>query len=133
MKIAPPAVARPGQVEATVAGRASRQELRRNVAIVACFFTVYVTFAPQIIDILAKTHSRAIVVAHTVTPTGRITTRFDGRVIQIDTGMQPAYVPSGRASGARSTANVGMITLPRRLTASLIASANCVSVSPGWA
>ena len=41
-------MARPGQVEATVAGRASRQELRRNVAIVACFFTVYVTFAPQI-------------------------------------------------------------------------------------
>src|SRR5882672_1008618 len=56
------------------------------------------TFAPQVIDILGKTHSRAIVVAHTVTPTGRITTRFDGRVIQIDTGMQPAYVPNGRAS-----------------------------------
>jgi len=56
------------------------------------------TFAPQVIDILGKTHSRAIVVAHTVTPTGRITTRFDGRVIQIDTGMQPAYVQGGRAS-----------------------------------
>ena len=56
------------------------------------------TFAPQIDEILAKTHARAIVVAHTVTPSGRITPRFDGRVIQIDTGMQPAYVPSGRAS-----------------------------------
>jgi diadenosine tetraphosphatase ApaH/serine/threonine PP2A family protein phosphatase len=56
------------------------------------------TFAPQVTEILAKAHARAIVVGHTVTPTGRITTRFDGRVIQIDTGMQPAYVPNGRAS-----------------------------------
>jgi hypothetical protein len=56
------------------------------------------TFAPQVTEILAKVHARAIVVGHTVTPTGRITTRFDGRVIQIDTGMQPAYVPNGRAS-----------------------------------
>ena len=56
------------------------------------------TFAPQIDDILVKARARAIVVAHTVTPTGRITPRFDGRVIQIDTGMQPAYVPNGRAS-----------------------------------
>jgi hypothetical protein len=56
------------------------------------------TFAPQIDEILAKTHARAIIVAHTVTASGRITPRFDGRVIQIDTGMQPAYVPGGRAS-----------------------------------
>jgi hypothetical protein len=56
------------------------------------------TFAPQVTEILAKAHARAIVVGHTVTPTGRITTRFDGRVIEIDTGMQPAYVPNGRAS-----------------------------------
>jgi hypothetical protein len=56
------------------------------------------TFAPQVTEILAKTHARAIVVGHTVTPTSRITTRFDGRVIEIDTGMQPAYIPNGRAS-----------------------------------
>jgi hypothetical protein len=56
------------------------------------------SFAPQLTEILAKVHARAIVVGHTVTSTGRITTRFDGRVIQIDTGMQPAYVPNGRAS-----------------------------------
>lgn len=56
------------------------------------------TFAPQVTEILAKVHARAIVVGHTVTPTSRITTRFDGRVIEIDTGMQPAYVPDGRAS-----------------------------------
>jgi hypothetical protein len=56
------------------------------------------TFAPEIDEILAKTHARAIIVAHTVTASGRITPRFDGRVIQIDTGMQPAYVPGGRAA-----------------------------------
>ena len=37
-------------------------------------------------------------VGHTVDDAGRITTRFGGRVIQIDTGMQPAYVQDGRAS-----------------------------------
>ena len=56
------------------------------------------TFAPQVTEILAKAHARAIVVGHTVTPTSRITTRFDGHVIEIDTGMQPAYIPNGRAS-----------------------------------
>lgn len=56
------------------------------------------TFTPQVDDILTKQAARAIVIAHTVAPTGRITLRFDGRVIQIDTGMQPAYVQGGRAS-----------------------------------
>jgi calcineurin-like phosphoesterase family protein len=56
------------------------------------------SFAPQVDEILAKLRARAIVVGHTVAATGRITTRFDGRVIQIDTGMQPAYVQGGRAS-----------------------------------
>ncbi|PYR22499.1 MAG: hypothetical protein DMF95_29080 [Acidobacteria bacterium] len=56
------------------------------------------TFVPQIDEILAKTHSRAIIIGHTVTASGRITPRFDGRIIQIDTGMQPAYVQGGRAS-----------------------------------
>lgn len=55
-------------------------------------------FAPQIDEILARAQARAIVVGHTVTPTGRVTPRFDGRVIQIDTGMQPAYAQGGRAS-----------------------------------
>jgi hypothetical protein len=55
-------------------------------------------FAPQIDDILAKMAARAIVVGHTVAITGRITTRFGGRVVQIDTGMQPAYAQGGRAS-----------------------------------
>jgi calcineurin-like phosphoesterase family protein len=56
------------------------------------------TFAPQVTEMLAELRARALVVGHTVTPTGRITTRFDGRVIQLDTGMQPAYVQGGRAS-----------------------------------
>jgi hypothetical protein len=56
------------------------------------------SFAPQLDDILAKASARAIVIGHTVTPTGRITTRFGGRVVEIDTGMQPAYAQGGRAS-----------------------------------
>src|SRR5581483_3179253 len=74
------------------------------------------TFAPQVADILAKMHARAIVVAHTVSSTGRIATRFDGRVIQIDTGMQPAYVPNGRASALEITkgGNVAAIYVDRR-------------------
>jgi hypothetical protein len=55
-------------------------------------------FAPQVEQIVAKMRVRAIVIGHTVTANGRVTTRFDGRVIQIDTGMQPAYVQNGRAA-----------------------------------
>jgi hypothetical protein len=56
------------------------------------------SFAPQVEDILTKIAARAMVIGHTVTATGRITTRFGGRVVQIDTGMQPAYAQGGRAS-----------------------------------
>jgi hypothetical protein len=55
-------------------------------------------FAPQVDDILSKLHARAIVVGHTVTTPGKVTTRFGSRVILIDTGMNPAYVSDGRAS-----------------------------------
>jgi len=55
-------------------------------------------FAPTVDDILAKQKASAIVVGHTVTPDGRVRVRFGGKVIQIDTGMQPAYVQNGRAS-----------------------------------
>ena len=60
-------------------------------------------FAPQVDEILSKAQARAIVVGHTVATTGRITSRFDGRVIQLDTGMQPAYVQGGRASALEIT------------------------------
>jgi Calcineurin-like phosphoesterase len=55
-------------------------------------------FAPQVDEIVSKLHARAIVVGHTVTDSRRVTSRFGGRVIEMDTGMQPGYVPDGRAS-----------------------------------
>ena len=55
-------------------------------------------FASSLDEILAEQNVRAIVIGHSVTPDGRIRTRFDGKVIQLDTGMQPAYVQGGRAS-----------------------------------
>jgi hypothetical protein len=55
-------------------------------------------FAPMVDDILTGQKARAMVVAHTVARDGRIRTRFGGKVILIDTGMQPAYMPDGRAS-----------------------------------
>jgi hypothetical protein len=55
-------------------------------------------FAPAVDEILAKQQASAIVVGHTVAPDGRVRVRFGGKVIQIDTGMQPAYVQTGRAS-----------------------------------
>jgi diadenosine tetraphosphatase ApaH/serine/threonine PP2A family protein phosphatase len=81
------------------------------------------TFAPQLTEILAKARARAVIVGHTVTQTNRITTRFDGRVIEIDTGMQPAYIADGRASaleirGSEATAiyvdRREPVELPRR-------------------
>jgi hypothetical protein len=56
------------------------------------------TFASTLDDILAKQRAQVIVIGHTVVDDGRIRTRFDGKVIQIDTGMQAAYVATGRAS-----------------------------------
>lgn len=55
-------------------------------------------FAPRVDEILAGQGARAIVIAHTVTPEHRIVGRFGDKVLQIDTGMQPGYVPTGRAS-----------------------------------
>jgi len=55
-------------------------------------------FAPSVDDILAGQKASAIVVGHTVTADGRVRVRFGGKVIQMDTGMQPAYVQNGRAS-----------------------------------
>jgi hypothetical protein len=44
-------------------------------------------FAPEVTNILGLLGARAIVVGHTFPAGFRIVTRFDGRVIQIDTGM----------------------------------------------
>jgi len=56
------------------------------------------TLATQVDDLLSKMHARGIVVAHTVVSDGRIHARFGGKVVQVDTGMQPAYVTGGRGS-----------------------------------
>jgi calcineurin-like phosphoesterase family protein len=64
------------------------------------------TFAPEVDKILAGQQARAIVVAHTVTPTGRVDVRFNGKVFVMDTGMQPAYVAKGRASALEIRGNV---------------------------
>ena len=56
-------------------------------------------FAPEVTNILRVLGARAIVIGHTVTAGFRIATRFDGRVIQIDTGMLGGtFYPGGMAS-----------------------------------
>jgi hypothetical protein len=57
------------------------------------------TFAPTLETILQRLQARAVVIGHTPVPGNRITPRFDGRVILIDTGMlggdsYPGGVPS---------------------------------------
>ena len=56
------------------------------------------TFDQDVQRIVVAQHARAIVVAHTVQPDGRIHSRFGGTVYLTDTGMQQEYVPDGRAS-----------------------------------
>ena len=56
-------------------------------------------FAPQAATVLRTLGARAIVIGHTVTNGLRITPRFDGRVVQIDTGMLGGtWYPGGVAS-----------------------------------
>jgi hypothetical protein len=62
-------------------------------------------FAPEVKKILAAQHARAIVVGHSAEP-GLIRNRFDRTVFVIDTGMQPAYLPNGRASALEIRGNV---------------------------
>jgi len=56
------------------------------------------SFEPELEKILQAQGARAIVIAHTPAPGGRIRSRFGGRVLQIDTGMLTSYVPDGRPS-----------------------------------
>jgi hypothetical protein len=46
---------------------------------------------PQVDAVLASLGARAVVVGHSVTGDGRISSRFDGRVFGIDVGMGEAY------------------------------------------
>jgi hypothetical protein len=55
--------------------------------------------ASDVTSILQTLGARAMVVGHTVPSSFRITTRFDGRVFQIDTGMLGgSFYPGGVAS-----------------------------------
>ena len=69
---------------------------------------------PYVVDMLRQQNATNIVVGHTViatedgdptsplkadgSATGRFAVRFGGKVIGIDTGMQPAHIATGRAS-----------------------------------
>ena len=55
-------------------------------------------FEAKLDEILANQGAKAIVVGHTIQQDGRIQKRFGGKVFALDTGMQPAYLPSGRAA-----------------------------------
>jgi hypothetical protein len=56
-------------------------------------------FASALDAILLELKASAIVVGHTVTANGRLTSRFGGRVVQLDTGMLGGiFYPAGRAS-----------------------------------
>jgi hypothetical protein len=55
-------------------------------------------FAPEVDKILEAVGARAMVIGHTVTTSGRITPRFGGRVVQIDTGMLTSVYNGGRPS-----------------------------------
>ena len=56
------------------------------------------TFAHEVDTILASMQAHMIVIGHTIPSSGRVTRRFGGRVIQIDTGMLASHYPHGRAS-----------------------------------
>jgi len=59
-------------------------------------------FAPALEQILLTMDARALVVGHTVTVTGRIQSRFGGRVVMIDAGLAPAY------KGSRAALEIGL-------------------------
>lgn len=57
------------------------------------------TFEPTLTGILKRLDARAVVVGHTPMANGRITLRFGGRVVVIDTGMLGGeFYPKGAAS-----------------------------------
>ena len=53
---------------------------------------------PQVEKILAGYNATNIVVGHTVQKAAHIRSRFDGKVMLIDTGMLSSYYPGGKAS-----------------------------------
>jgi Calcineurin-like phosphoesterase len=87
---------------------------------------------PAVVDTLAKQKASAIVVGHSVTADGRVRVRYGGKVIQIDTGMQPAYVPNGRASALQiEHGTMTAIYADRRDVLSGETAAPAASAAPG--
>jgi hypothetical protein len=57
------------------------------------------SFEPMLDSILKRFNVRAVVIGHTPVATGQITTRFNGRVVLIDTGMlNGEFFPKGAPS-----------------------------------
>lgn len=72
-------------------------------------------FAPALDGILKAADARAFVIGHTPVLPGRITPRFGGRVIQLDTGMLNAdFFPHGVASALELHAGVLTAIYPDR-------------------
>lgn len=73
-------------------------------------------FAPTLDIILQRMSARAIVIGHTTVLPGKVTPRFGGRVIQIDTGMVAGeFYPGGVASALELRGNTATaIYLDRR-------------------
>ena len=63
------------------------------------------SFETELDKILTAQKARAFVIAHTAEP-GPIRSRFHNKVFVIDTGMQEAYLPNGRASALEIKGNV---------------------------
>jgi hypothetical protein len=73
-------------------------------------------FAPTLDMILQRMSARAVVIGHTTVLPGKVTPRFGGRVIQIDTGMVAGeFYPGGVASALELKGNtLTAIYLDRR-------------------
>lgn len=72
-------------------------------------------FAPQLDAILAAIDARALVIGHTPVLPGRITSRFGGRVVQLDTGMLSAgFFPEGVPSALELQGDVLTAIYPDR-------------------
>ena len=54
--------------------------------------------AQQVDQLLKKYKASRFVTGHSVQPAGQINSRFDAKIILIDTGMLSSYFPDGRAS-----------------------------------
>lgn len=64
------------------------------------------SFEPMLDSILKRFNVRAVVIGHTPVANGQITTRFNGRVVLIDTGMlNGEFFPKGTASALEMQGN----------------------------